>query len=387
MPRLTRRARDLSFTSTILLALGGTAQLWAQTPAAAGAAARNTLPLKVARTETFTTTKGTWISLDVSPDGQTIVFDLLGHLYTMPASGGTATAITSGLAYDAQPRFSPDGKRIVFVSDRSGGDNLWTISLDKSDTVQLTKGNDNLYVSPEWTPDGKYIVASKSGGLGGTAKLWLYNVDGGTGVALLPQAPAQLKTVGAAFGNTGRYIWYAARQGDWQYNAIGAQYQLYVYDRENSKTSQMSTRGGSAFRPALSPDGKFLVYATRENTKTGLRIRDLETQQESWLAYPVQRDETESRAPLDAYPGYTFTPDSKAVIVTSGGEIWRVPVDKSAPTKIPFTATVKLEMGPEVKFAYRVDTNATFTSHQARDIAPSPDGKKLAFTNPSIAST
>ena len=94
----------------------------------------------------------------------------------------------------------------------------------------------------------------------------------------------------------------------------------------------------------------------------------------------MQRDENESRAPLDAYPGYTFTPDSKAVIVTYGGEIWRVPVDKSAPTKIPFSATVKLEMGPEVKFAYRVDTNATFTSHQARDIAPSPDGKKLAFT-------
>src|SRR5438270_10209919 len=91
------------------------------------------LPLKTARTHAFTTSKGTWISLDVSPDGQTIVFDLLGHLYTMPATGGKATAITSGMAYDAQPRFSPDGKRIVFVSDRSGGDNLWVMSLDKKD--------------------------------------------------------------------------------------------------------------------------------------------------------------------------------------------------------------------------------------------------------------
>jgi len=253
-------------------------------PAAAAAAQRNTLPLKPARSETFTTTNGTWISLDVSPDGQTLVFDLLGHIYTMSASGGTATAITSGLAYDAQPRFSPDGKKIVFVSDRSGGDNLWLMSLDKSDTVQLTKGNDNLYVSPEWTPDGKYIVASKSGGLGGTAKLWLYNVEGGTGVPLLHDAPPQLKTLGAAFGKDGRYIWYAARQGDWQYNSVGRQFELYVYDRENGKTSQMSTRIGSAFRPALSPDGKYLVYATRKDTKTGLRIRDLESQQEDWLA-------------------------------------------------------------------------------------------------------
>jgi Tol biopolymer transport system component len=143
----------------------------------------------------------------------------------------------------------------------------------------------------------------------------------------------------------------------------------------------MSTRFGSAFRPVLSPDGKFLVYATRFETKTGLRVRNLETQAEDWLAFPVQRDEIESRAPLDAYPGYSFTPDSKAVVVSYGGEIWRVPVDKSAATKIPFQAEVKLEMGPEVKFTNRVDTSSTFTAHQVRDIAPSPDGTKLAFTS------
>jgi imidazolonepropionase-like amidohydrolase/Tol biopolymer transport system component len=340
----------------------------------------NSLPLKTARTHTFTTTKGTWLSLDLSPDGQTIVFDMLGHLYTMAASGGKATAITSGLEYDAQPRFSPDGKRIVFVSDRSGGDNLWIMSLDRADTVQVTKGNDNLYVSPQWTPDGKYVIASKSGGLNGTAKLWIYNVDGGNGLALINGAPPTLKMLGAAFGKDPRYVWYATRTGDWQYNAIGAQYQLQVYDRENGKTSQMSSRLGSGFRPALSPDGKLLVYATRLQTKTGLRIRNLETQAEDWLAYPVQRDDIESRAPLDAYPGYAFTPDSKAIIVSYGGEIWRVPVDKSAATKIPFEATVKIEMGPEVKFAYRVDTTATFTAHQIRDIAPSPDGTRLAFS-------
>jgi Tol biopolymer transport system component len=347
-----------------------------------GAAAKNTLPLKPARSQTFTTTKGTWISLDISPDGGTIVFDMLGHLYTMPVAGGTATAITSGIAYDAQPRFSPDGKRIVFVSDRSGGENLWMMSLDKKDTTQLTHGNDNLYVSPTWTPDGKYIIASKSGGLGGASKLWMYHVDGGNGVALLSGAAPQLKALGATFGKDPRFVWYAARQGDWQYNAIGPQYELYVYDRDNGKTSQMSTSFGSAFRPALSPDGQWLVYATRFEAKTGLRLRNLDTQTEDWLAYPVQRDEIESRAPLDAYPGYAFTPDSKAIVVSYGGEIWRVPVDKRvAPSKIPFQANVKLEMGPDVRFTYRVDTATSFTSHQVRDIAPSPDGTKLAFTS------
>ncbi|MEI6741004.1 MAG: amidohydrolase family protein [Gemmatimonadaceae bacterium] len=351
----------------------------AQGPAAAPTV---TLPLKTARTSTFTVSKGTWLSLDVSPDGQTIVFDLLGDLYTLPITGGAAKRLTSGMAYDMQPRFSPDGKKLVFVSDRSGGDNVWIMSLDQKDTTQVTKGNNNLYVSPEWTPDGQYVIASKSGGLGGTAKLWQYHVDGGNGLAISasPALPPTLKTVGAAFGKDPRFLWFAARTGDWQYNSIGAQYQLHVLDRENGKVSQMTTRFGSGVRPALSPDGKFLVYATRFETKTGLRIRDLTTQQEEWLAFPVQRDDMESRAPMDGYPGYSFTPDSKAIVVSYGGEIWRVPVDRSAATKIPFTAEVKLEMGPEVKFAYKVDTAGTFQARQVRDLAPSPDGKQVAFS-------
>ena len=341
------------------------------------------LPLKTARTHTFTTTKGTWMSLDVSPDGQRIVFDLLGDIYTMPITGGKATALTHGLAYDAQPRFSPDGKRIVFVSDRSGGENVWLMNADGKDTTALTTGNINMYVSPTFSPDGKYVVVSRSGGTFGTAKLWMFHVDGGRGVQLsMTPAPAPtLKMLGAAFGKDPRYVWYAARTGDWQYNSVGPQYQLYVWDRESGRTSQMTRREGSAFRPVLSPDGQYLVYAARFEIKTGLRIRNLQTQQEDWLAFPVQRDEIESRAPMDAYPGFAFTPDSKAVVVSYGGEIWRVPVDKSAPTKIPFEAEVKLEMGPEVKFAYRVDTASQLVAKQIRDIAPSPDGSKLAFSS------
>ncbi len=359
------------------------ASLEAQAAAGSGTTAAVTLPLKTARTHTFTTTEGTWLSLDVSPDGQTIVFDLLGDLYTLPIAGGKATRITSGMAYDVQPRFSPDGKRIVFVSDRSGGENLWLLSLDGKDTTQLTKGNNNLYVSPEWTPDGEYVVASRSGPTFGAAKLWMYHVKGGSGVPLTaqPAPPATLKMLGAAYGNDPRFLWFAARTGDWQYNSVGPQYQLYTWNRDNGRTAQMSTRFGSAFRPTLSPDGKYLVYATRFETKTGLRLRNLETQEESWLAYPVQRDDTESRAPMDAYPGFSFTPDSRTVIVSYGGGIWRVPVDGSTATKVPFEAEVKLEMGPEVKFAYRVDTSTTFTAHQVRDLAPSPDGTKLAFSS------
>ncbi len=335
------------------------------------------LPLEAARTISFTTDQGTWMSVDVSPDGQTVVFDLLGDLYTVPIAGGKATRLTSGLPYDAQPRFSPDGRTLVFVSDRDGGNNIWTMSLDGKDTVQVTHGKDFDYVSPEWTPDGEYIVASKGTRI---AQLWMFHRDGGAGAQLIKE-PDNLKTLGAAFGSDPRYIWFAEREGDWAYNAIYPQYEIAVYDRRTGKRTVMTDRVGSALRPTLSPDGRWMVYGTRLDAKTGLILRDQETGKESWLAYPVQRDDQESVAPLDVLPGMSFTPDGKFVVASYGGELWKIPVDGNAPVKIPFTADVAVAMGPLSHFEYRVDTAPTFTAHQIRDAVPSPDGKRLAFAS------
>jgi len=338
------------------------------------------LPLEAARKATFTATRGTWVSLDVSPDGQTIVFDLLGDLYTMPIAGGKAKQLTSGMAFDAQPRFSPDGKRVVFVSDRSGGDNVYIMSLDQRDTVQVTRGNTSLYTSPEWSPDGKFVVVSRAAGpLGASAKLQMYHAERNSPLQLI-QTPSNLKTLGAAFTPDGKHIWYAARTGDWQYNARLPQYQLFRYDLERGTSLLMSNRYGSGFRPAISPDGHWLIYGTRHNAETALRKRDLRSGREDWLVYPVQRDDQESRAPLDVLPGYAFTPDGSAIVVSYGGEIWRVPLDQSAPQKIPFEVDVKLDVGPEVKFASRTDTAAMVTARQIRNPVVSPDGRRVAFT-------
>jgi Tol biopolymer transport system component len=341
------------------------------------------LPLKPGRTVSFSTSAGHWMSVDVSPDGQTLVFDLLGDLYTMPIRGGSATPLTRGMAFDGQPRFSPDGQKVVFVSDRDGGWNLWTISADKSDTTQVTRGKTNTYYSPDYTPDGKYIVSTRD------TKLWIYHVDGGQGQQLIrPQAaPAGgrgggadvLRQMGVAFGSDPRYVWYAQRRGQWIYNTAMSDYDLVVYDRESGETATRENRWGSAFRPTLSPDGKWLVYGTRHIDETRLRIRDLETSEERWLVYPVQRDDQESRATLDAYPGMTFTPDSKELITTWSGKLWRVPVSGGAPAEIPFQADVVQALGPAVHFEYPVPDSATFVVKQVRDAVPSPDGRRLAF--------
>ena len=336
------------------------------------------LPLKPERTLEFQTRVGHWMSVDVSPDGQRLVFDLLGDIYTMPITGGTATPLTQGMAFDGQPRFSPDGKKVVFVSDRDGGWNVWTMSLDKRDTAQISRGKTNNYESPEWTPDGRYIVTTRNN------KLHLYHSGGGTGSALIrqPTSPGQpdvIRQMGAALTPDGRFVWYAQRRGSWIYNTPMGDYSLAVYDRETGQTATRAQRYGSAFRPTISPDGRWLVYGTRHIDTTRLRIRDLESGDERWLVMNAQRDDSESRATLDVYPGMSFTPDSKFLIATWDGRLWKQPVDGGAATEIPFEADVRQAMGPAVRFQYAIPDSATFIVKAIRDAVPSPDGSRLAF--------
>ena len=337
------------------------------------------LPLAPSRTIDLDTDEATWLSTDVSPDGQTIVFDVLGDIYSVPLQGGATAQITSGLSFDGQPRFSPDGKWIAFTSDRDGAENVWVMNLATKDTRQITKLRDKTLQSPEWTPDGKYIVVTVGDIVFKPGKLWMYHIDGGTGIQLI-KTPEPALTTGAAFGSDGRYLWYAQRMGAWQYNAIFPQFQIAVYDRETGQRETRTSRFGSGVRPTLSPDGKWLVYASRHEAQTGLVRRDLQSGDESWLAFPVQRDDQEAIGSRDAYPGMSFTPDSREIVTTYGGKIWRVPIDGSAPIAVPFRVQTKAELGPEVAFKYPISDSATFLAHQIRDIAPSPDGRRLAFT-------
>lgn len=340
------------------------------------------LPLEAARAVTFTTDEGSWISLDISPDGKTIVFELLGDLYTLSIDGGKATRITSGMEFDSQPRYSPDGSRLVFLSDRSGDENVWIANSNGSEPRAITKGKNTIYRSPEWTPDGQYIVVSRSSPPPQGMQLWLYHVDGGSGVKLTGAAEEarSLAPIGAAFGRDGRYVHYTERtQTGSVYNQMSFRWQLGVYDRLTGENFRMSDELGSAMRPTLSPDGRWLVYASRWDGQTGLRLRDLQTGDDKWLLYPVARDDQESASTRDLMPGSSFTPDSKALVTSFEGKIWRVSVPEGQATRIPFSADVDVALGPKLQFDYRVDEGPV-RAQQIRYPRLSPDGQRLVFT-------
>src|SRR5437899_1042780 len=236
------------------------------------------LPLKPDRKIEFSTDEGTWLSLDVSPDGKTIVFELLGDIYTLPIEGGQAKLVDGGMAFDSQPKFSPDGKWIAFLSDREGTENVWIMKADGSEPKQVSKDPNSEFASPSW-----------------------------------------------------------------------------------------------------SPDGQFILYVSRYETETGLRLRNLHTGEDRWVRYPVTRDDQEALFTRDLFPGYAFMPGAKEIVYNQNGKIRRLNLETGAEQDIPFTAKVSVDLGPKLDFPQK-EPSGPVKARLIMDPTESPDGKTLAFS-------
>lgn len=348
------------------------------------------LPLKTTRKIEFPTTEGTWMSIDASPDGKTLLFDLAGHLYTLPVEGGTAKRITSGLEFDSQPRYSPDGRHIVFVSDRGGAGNLWLADADGANARALTSDLHTMFVTPEWSADGNYILVSqkKPEFYKSSFELWQYDIHGGSGVQITKgrandSVPPDRwhNALGAAAAPDARSIYYAHKLG---YFSSVVKFPLWQVARRDLRTGQediITDEQGSAFRPRLSPDGKKLIYATRRDSDTALRVRDLVTGEDRWLKSPVQHDNQESYfATRDLLPGYAFLPGGNEIVLSWGGTIHRLNLESGQDAAIPFTATVSRELGPRLHFPARVEEGPV-RSRVIQGATLSPDGKRVAFSS------
>jgi Tol biopolymer transport system component/predicted amidohydrolase len=357
-------------------------------PAQAG----QTLPLKPIRTIEFTVSEATSLQPALSPDGRRLAFAILGDIYDLPAKGGTTRALTRGLAMDTQPAFSPDGRWIAFLSDRSGAENLWVMRADGSDARQVSFYDDDpIFVSPAWSADGRMLYASRFWPDRNAYELWRFPFAGGMGEVVLPNRPdgaegALHHSLGAVASADGKWLYYAARTGDldldepveWRIACVpveGGEPETLVKAIGDIRLGKVQA---SAFRPAISHDGKLLAYAERRTGKTWLRLRDLASDTDRDLA-ELDPDSLQASYWSGIAPAVAFTPDDRAIVFSRGGGLHRLILATGAIAPIPFTAQVAAELGPLTRHPTRVETGPV----HARIIqapALSPDGDTVAFS-------
>lgn len=349
-------------------------------PKAFDPAAEINKPRPDARKVAFTVNESTWMSLDVSPDGQTIAFDLLGDIYTVPIAGGKATAITRGPAYDWHPRYSPDGKSIAFTSDRSGIDNIWLMAADGKSPRAVTSEKDEYVRSASWSPDGNYVVARKETGKRGgipPVELWMFHVQGGSGVKLT-SSDEMNNASGAAFSPDGRFIYFSGREVPFSYtpDITGGLWQIYRYDRQTGDTTQITSGYGGAVRPAVDASGNVMIFASRRDEGTVLVRRDLRSGAETILATGVTRDEQEGFSQMELWPGYTLTRD--AVYFGNHGRITKLDLASKAMSEIAFTADVEQSLAPRVAWQEKVESGPV-RARILRSASQTPDGSAIVF--------
>lgn len=335
---------------------------------------------------TFTVNEGTWMNLDVSPDGKEIVFDMLGDIYILPFAGGKAKVLRQGMPMEVQPRFSPDGKRILFTSDAAGGDNIWVMNRDGSNATQITKENFRLLNNAVWV-DNNYIVARKhftSGRSLGAGELWMYHTSGGGGLQLTPRKNDQQDLNEPCVSPDGRYVYYSEDVypgGYFQYNK-DPNNQIFVikrYDREKGEIETVTGGPGGAVRPQISHSGKLLAFVKRVRTQTVLYLRNVENGEE-WPVYDkLTKDQQEAWTTFGIYTGFAWTPDDKNIVIWSGGKLQKIDVNAvNAATEIAFECTVKQHITDAVRFKQPINTDE-FTVKVIRHATTSPDGKLMVF--------
>lgn len=342
-----------------------------------------TLPFKEV---TISTEEGTWMSLDISPDGTQIVFDMLGDIYTMPIAGGEAKLIRGGHAFEVQPRYNPSGTKISFTSDAGGGDNIWVMNTDGTEPSQVTKEDFRLVNNAVWSVDGNYIFCKKhfsSKRSLGAGEIWMYHRSGGKGIQLTKKKNEQ-QDVGEPWASPdGKYVYYSEDVypgGSFQYNKDPNSqiYAIFRYNLEDGKIEKVTGGAGGAIRPVISRKGDKLAFVRRVREKSVLYLHDLKTGKE-WPIYDqLSKDQQEAWAIFGPYTGFNWTPDDKHIVIWAGGKIKKINITSMAAVDIPFKAAASHKIVDALKFKNETAPDK-FTAKAIRQAATSPDGKTLVF--------
>lgn len=377
-----------------------------------------TKPRGKVRTIDFDTDEGTWMSVDISPNGKWIAFDMLGHIYRIPASGGKAQNLTinSGIAMNMHPRFSPDGKEIAFVSDRNGQLSLWVMRIDGTGPEIVFTDPDNRVISPAWTPDGRALIAVRSYRTPGVGwaknrQIWRFSRSGQEATMLLGENDTQHDA--PSISADGRYLYYQASyltnndyfspaghhlrrldldSGEITILTAGINEQTSASDYYVSDSLTLNTADRAELVPRISPDGRYLAYAREVHERsqsyrghsfapqTELRILDTQSGQSRMLVAVITRDmsSTLQSDTLQVLPNYAWAADGKSLVFVEGGKIRRVHVNDSSTKIIPFTARVHRLISEQARG--KIDINdKQFRAKFLQWPVTSPDNKTIAF--------
>ncbi len=332
--------------------------------------------------------EGTWMSLDVSPDGKHIAFDLLGDIYLIPIDGGAATAITEGPAWEMQPRFSPNGKHIAFSSDREGSANIWLMERDGSNARAVTNEQFHTLNNPTWSADGSYLAARKNYTTWrslGTGEIWLYHLAGGKGSPLVERRSETLqKELGEPiFSADGSALYYTENvtPGDlfvYAQDSNRQVFQIKRMDLASGKVEKAVTGNGGAVRATPSPDGRYLAFVRRLGPKSALFVKDLQSGKIDLLFAGLERDMQETWATQGVYPNMDWTPDSESIVFWAGGKIRRLMLADKSVQVVPFSVQQQRTVAEPPRFKVDVAPDR-FDSKMMRWPVLSPDGKTVVY--------
>lgn len=346
-----------------------------------GGPARPALPrLDGTQTVSFTTDEGTWMSVGVSSDGGSIIFDLLGDIYTADIAGGTATTLLAGPAYEIQPVYSPDGSQIAFISDRDGSSGLWVLDSATEELRKISQTKVDaveVFAAPAWSADGKRLFVSRTErGYRGFG-IWVYDTRGGTGMQLVGPAAQHGGALGATASPDGEWLYYASSRPD------ADRYTPWTVRRRNLHDGSDDiylTAVDGVFQPLLSPDGNYLAYGTRIQGRTVLKLRDLRTGKDRVIAPSITPDLQDAYTQsVGVLPLYSFTPDGAGLLISARGKIQRVDIRSGATSPIPVSVHVKLEVAPALRFP-ATDQRGPVRSRIIQAPAESLDAEELAFS-------
>jgi Tol biopolymer transport system component len=356
----------------------------------------------------FTTDQGTWMSVDISPDGRWLVFDLLGHVYRVDAGGGQAVCLTqdSRIALNFHPRISPDGSAIAFVSDRGGQNNLWVMNADGSNPVIVFEDAVSRITSPTWMPDGNAIVSVREFPTYSmhrrSARIWTFPLGQPSRVPeeLVGHASG-LQSYWPSVSPDGRFLYYM--QSTFAEPLHGMQRYQHVRRVElaTGNVAVLTVPEGKEFykaegptelAPEVSPDGRWLAFARRIDGgflqyrghslrgRTALWVRNLDTGEERILADPITYDMQNAHGMknLRVLPGYAWDAQSRSVVFSQGGRIRRAWLDSGQVDTIPFTARVRRTASRQARSTHDID-DGPFESKYIRWPDVSPDGEAAVF--------